>query len=68
MYVVVLPLHVAGQAAGALAIVRRAAPIPLPVLRHAVLGAAQTILIVALTLLIVHWNLGRPHAPHARCR
>ena len=32
----------------------------MPVWRHALTGMAQTLLIVAITLLIVRWSLGRP--------
>ena len=60
MQVFVVPLRVGGRAAGALAVFHHAALIATPVLRHAMASVAQTLLIVALTLLIVRWNLGKP--------
>jgi len=60
MHIVALPVYVAGREAGVLAIFHHVSFIAVPVLRHAITGVAQTLLIVGLTLLIVRWNLGKP--------
>jgi trehalose 6-phosphate synthase len=60
LHIFALPLYAGGRTDGALAVFHRVAFIAVPVLRHAIISVAQTVLIVGLTLLIVRWNLGRP--------
>jgi len=60
MHIIALPLYAGGRESGALAVFHRVAFITVPVLRHALVSVAQTLLIVGLTLLIVRWNLGKP--------
>jgi alpha,alpha-trehalose-phosphate synthase [UDP-forming] len=60
MHILVLPVSADGRLLGAIAIFHNAAFIAAPVLRHALISAAQTLLIVGVTLLIVQWSLGRP--------
>ena len=55
-YVYALPL----PADGAIAMIRETAWITAPIWRHAVASAAQTLLIVGITLLIVGWSLSKP--------
>jgi alpha,alpha-trehalose-phosphate synthase [UDP-forming] len=55
-YVYVLPL----PASGAIAIIRETAWITAPIWRHGLASAAQTLLIVGITLLIVGWSLSKP--------
>ena len=55
-YVYVLPL--AGD--GAIAMIRETAWITAPIWRHGLASAAQTLLIVGITLLIVGWSLSKP--------
>jgi alpha,alpha-trehalose-phosphate synthase [UDP-forming] len=45
---------------GAIAMIRETAWITAPIWRHAVQSAAQTLLIVGITLLIVGWSLSKP--------
>jgi signal transduction histidine kinase len=60
MHVFALPLSHDGHQLGAIAIFHDVAFIAAPVWRHALTGVAQTLLIVGMTLLIVHWSLGKP--------
>ena len=55
-YVYAVPLPVEG----AIAVIRETAWITAPIWRHAVASAAQTLLIVGITLLIVGWSLSKP--------
>jgi trehalose-6-phosphate synthase len=54
------PLRQDGNTIGAIAVFYNAAFIAAPVWRHALSGMAQTLLIVAFTLLIVHWTVSKP--------
>ena len=60
MHVLALPLHAGNQPIGAIAFFHNVAFVTASVWRHAVLSVAQTLLIVGMTLLIVHWSLGKP--------
>jgi len=60
MHILVLPLSTDGRLLGAIAIFHNVAFIAAPVLRHALISVAQTLLIVGMTLLIVRWSLGKP--------
>jgi trehalose 6-phosphate synthase len=60
MHILVSPLTADGRMLGAIGIVHDIAFIGTSVWRHALTSVAQTLLIVALTLLIVRWSLGRP--------
>jgi alpha,alpha-trehalose-phosphate synthase [UDP-forming] len=55
-----LPLRVEGQTIGAMGVFYDVSFIGALVLRHAIIGLAQTLLLVAITLLIVRWTIGRP--------
>ncbi len=59
-HIYVLPLGSNGRRSGAVAVFHNTAYITRPVWRHAIISVAQTLLIVAVTLLIVQWSLGRP--------
>jgi len=59
--VFVLPLGPEGErTVGAIAVFHDVAFIAAPLWRHALTSLAQTLLIVGVTLLIVHWSLGKP--------
>jgi trehalose-6-phosphate synthase len=60
MHVFALPLSRDGHRVGAIAVFHDVAFIEAPVWRHALTGVVQALLIVGVTLLIVHWSLGRP--------
>ena len=60
MHVFVLPLSVDGHSIGAIGVFHNTGFIGAPVWRHILTSAAQTVLIVAITLLIVRWSLGKP--------
>ncbi len=60
MHVLALPLSRDGRVMGVIAIFHDVAFMEAPVWRHAMSGVAQTLLIFGVTLLIVHWSLGRP--------
>jgi trehalose 6-phosphate synthase len=60
MHVLALPLSHGGTTSGAIAVFHDVAFIASPVWRHALTSLAQTLLIVGITLLIVHWSLRRP--------
>jgi hypothetical protein len=60
MHILVLPLTAEGRALGAIAILNNVAFITAPVLRHALISMAQTLLIVGMTLLIIRWSLVKP--------
>ena len=60
MHILVTPLDADGRMLGAIGIIHDVAFIGTSVWRHALTSVAQTLLIVALTLLIVRWSLGRP--------
>jgi alpha,alpha-trehalose-phosphate synthase [UDP-forming] len=60
MHVFALPLSRGGRTTGAIAVFHDVTFIAAPVWRHALTGLAQTLLIVGITLLIVHWSLGKP--------
>jgi len=55
-----VPMVEDGQPLGAIAVFRDVASTAAPVWRHALTGMAQTLLIVAFTLLIVHWSVSKP--------
>jgi len=60
MHVFALPLNVDGRTIGAIGVFHNTAYIGVPVWRHVLIGAAQTLLIVGITLIIVRWSLGKP--------
>ena len=60
MHVLALPVSAGGRLLGAIAVFHDVAFIAAPVWRHALTCVVQTLLIVALTLLIVRWSLGKP--------
>ena len=60
MHILALPLAPDGRLLGAIAIFHDVAFITVPVWRHALSSALQTLLIVGMTLLIVRWSLGKP--------
>jgi len=60
MHILAVPLKADGRLLGALAVFHNVDFISAPVLRHALISVAQTLLIVGMTLLIVRWSLGRP--------
>jgi len=60
MHIFALPLSHDGRVIGAIAVFHDAAFMAAPVWRHALTSLAQTLLIVGMTLLIVHWSLGKP--------
>ncbi len=60
MHVLALPLHAGNQLIGAIAFFHNLAFLTASAWRHAVLSGLQTLLIVGMTLLIVHWSLGKP--------
>jgi len=60
MHVLAMPLSNDGHVFGAIAVYHNVAFIWAPVWRHALMSAAQTLLIVILTLVIVRWSLNKP--------
>jgi alpha,alpha-trehalose-phosphate synthase [UDP-forming] len=60
MHILALPLSNSGHLLGAIAIFHNVAFVAAPVWRHALTSAAQTLLIVGMTLLIIRWSLGKP--------
>jgi uncharacterized membrane protein affecting hemolysin expression len=60
MHILVMPLAAGGRMLGAIGIIHDLAFIGTLVWRHALISVVQTLLIVAITLLIVSWSLGRP--------
>jgi len=60
MHVLALPLQANGGSLGALAVYNNVSFVAAPLLRQGLMGVAQTLVIVGITLLIVHWSLGRP--------
>jgi trehalose 6-phosphate synthase len=60
MHILALPIRTDGRLLGAIAVFHYVAFIAAPVWRHALTSAAQTLLIVGMTLLIIHWSLGKP--------
>ena len=60
MHILALPLSADGRLLGAIAVFHDVAFVAAPVWRHALTSGAQTLLIVGITLLIVHWSLGKP--------
>ncbi|HUO32644.1 MAG TPA: hypothetical protein VMU80_25750, partial [Bryobacteraceae bacterium] len=60
MYIFALPLKDNGRQLGAIAVFDEIAFVAAPVWRHALTSVAQTLLIVAITLLLVQWSLKRP--------
>lgn len=60
MHILALPLSTDGRLLGAIAIFHNVSFIAAPVWRHASTSVAQTLLIVGMTLLIIHWSLGKP--------
>jgi len=60
MHILALPLATGGRLLGAIAIFHNAAFIAVPVWRHALISVAQALLIVGITLLMIHWSLGKP--------
>ena len=60
MHIFALPVTARGRPIGAIAVFHNVAFIAAPVWRHALTSVAQTLLIVGMTLLIVHWSLGQP--------
>jgi trehalose 6-phosphate synthase len=60
MHIFALPLNRDGRIMGAIAVFHDVAFTDAPVWRHALASMVQTLLIVGVTLLIVHWSLGRP--------
>ena len=55
-----LPLRADSRTIGALGVFYDVSFIGALVLRHALVGLAQTLLLVGITLLIVRWSIGRP--------
>ena len=60
VHVLALPLADGERLLGAISVVHEAAFIGSPVWRHALTSAAQTLVIVMVTLLIIRWSLGKP--------
>jgi trehalose 6-phosphate synthase len=60
MHVFALPLHADSHTSGAIAVYHDVEFMAVPVWRHALTSVAQTLLIVAITLLVVRWSLGKP--------
>jgi trehalose 6-phosphate synthase len=60
MHVFVLPLSADSRTIGALGVYHNVASLRVPVWTHALTNVAQTLLIVAITLLVVRLSLGRP--------
>ncbi|MGA3039948.1 MAG: trehalose-6-phosphate synthase [Bryobacteraceae bacterium] len=60
MHILALPLSTDGRLLGTIAVYHNVAFIAAPVWRHALISAAQTLLIVGMTLLIIQWSLGKP--------
>jgi trehalose 6-phosphate synthase len=60
MHILVAPLAAEGRTLGAIGIIHNVAFIRTSVWRRALTSVAQTLLIVAITFLIVNWSLGRP--------
>ncbi|HEV2447118.1 MAG TPA: hypothetical protein VGS58_14400, partial [Candidatus Sulfopaludibacter sp.] len=60
LHILALPLGTDAHRIGALAVVYRVAFTERLVWRHALLSVAQTLLIVAITLLIVRWSFAKP--------
>ena len=60
MFVLALPLSAQSHLVGVIAVFHNAAYTGAPVWQHVLTSAAQTVLIVALTLLIIRWSLGGP--------
>src|SRR5580658_9438996 len=60
MHVFALPVSRDGRTIGAIAVFHNVAFLSAPVWRHALTSVAETLLIVGITLLIMHWSLGRP--------
>jgi alpha,alpha-trehalose-phosphate synthase [UDP-forming] len=60
MHAFALPLSVDGRTIGAIGVFHNTAFTMAPIWRHMLIGAAQTLLIVGITLLIVRWSLGKP--------
>src|SRR5215469_16071153 len=60
MHIMALPVVSQGLPIGVIAVFHNVAYTGAPVLRHALISVAQTLLIVGLTFLIVRWSVGRP--------
>jgi trehalose-6-phosphate synthase len=58
MHVLALPLSAENHLRGAMAVFHNLGDMGSPVWRQALMSLAQTLLIVAITLLIIHWTMG----------